>query len=126
MKTIILAISTLGVLFLFMHEFDACHRGEWKMLAFLRPLKEETRYLAFLYAHAPLTVGALYYLRSVLESRNYALWLCVNGLMIAHLALHLIALRWKTNVFRNAHSFAFITGGAIAGFANLCLGGFYV
>jgi hypothetical protein len=115
----------MNVLSLFMHEFDACNRGEWKMLKFLRALKDETQYLLFLYIHVPLTLGAFYYLWSVLESRNFLLWNIVNIFMIFHLILHLLALRWKTNVFRNVHSFLFISVGAVTGILNLCLSGYY-
>jgi hypothetical protein len=88
-------------------------------------LKEDTQYLLFLYIHVPLTLGAFYYVWSALGARNFLFWIIVNLFMIFHLVLHLCALRWKTNVFRNAHSFAFITGGALTGLLNLCLAGYY-
>ena len=125
MHQVIFWISLVNVLFFFLHEFDAFKRGEWKMMAFLRKLKDEQQYLVFLYAHVPLTIFMFYYVWTVFASSNFVLWLVVNILWVLHLLLHLVATKWKSNVFTSRHSFMFIAGAAITGVANLCLAGYY-
>lgn len=121
MKNTILIITSLNIMFLFMHEFDAFHQGEWKMFRFLRKLKESTQYLLFLYFHIPLTLFCFYYLWSAKNFDNFVLWLIMNIFSIFHLILHLIAMKWKSNVFKNIHSFIFIAGWGITGIINLVL-----
>ena len=121
MKNTILVVTSLNIMFLFMHEFDAFHQGEWKMFRFLGKLKESTQYLLFLYIHIPLTLFCFYYLWSTNSFNHFVLWLIMNILSIFHLLLHLIAIRWKSNVFKNIHSFIFITGWGITGIINLML-----
>ena len=125
MKELIIIMSALSVMFLFMHEFDACHKGEWRMFRFLRKLKENTQYLIFLYVHIPLTLFLFYYLWTVLSFNNIILWIIVNTFWIIHFALHVIAIKWKSNVFQSINSFVFIGGAAITGFINLCLVAYY-
>ncbi|HPQ45128.1 MAG TPA: hypothetical protein PKZ42_12980 [Syntrophales bacterium] len=121
MKELIVAMSAFGVLFLFMHELDACYKGEWRMFAFLRRFKEETQYLIFLYAHIPLTLFLFYYLWTVVSFSNIILWVLVNIFCVLHFALHIIARTWKSNVFQSIHSFIFIGGAALTGLVNLLL-----
>jgi len=125
MKNLIPIIAALNILFLIMHEYDAFHKGEWKMLKFLNKLNESTQYLIFLYLHIPLTLFCLYYLWSVINQANFLLWLIVNIFSIIHLILHLFARKWKSNVFINIHSFIFILGWAITGITSLLLLNYY-
>ena len=125
MKFTIILMSVLSTMFLFMHEFDACYRREWKMFKFLRNLKENTQYLIFLYIHIPITLFLLYYLWTVINFNNIVLWIIVNLFSILHLVIHLIATKWKSNVFTGIHSFIFIVFGAIASFINLFLVKYY-
>ncbi len=99
MKELIVIMSALSVMFLFMHEFDACHKGEWRMLNFLRNLRQETQYKIFLYAHIPLTLFLFFYLFTVISFNNIILWIIVNIFLIIHFGLHVIARKWKSNVF---------------------------
>ena len=121
MKTAILAVTSLNIMFLLMHEFDAFHLGEWKMFNLSGKLKESTQYSLFLYLHIPLTLFCFYYLWSTSNFNNYTLWLIMNIFSIFHLILHLIATKWKSNVFHNIHSFIFIIGYGITGIINLFL-----
>ncbi len=125
MKDLIVTMSSLSVMFLFMHEFDACYKGEWRMFIFLRKLREETQYLIFLYAHIPLTLFLFYYLWTVISFNNILLWIIVNTFCILHFALHIIAKKWKSNVFQSINSFIFIGGAALTGLVNLLLVAYY-
>ena len=125
MKNLILLITVLNVSFLFMHEFDACFRGEWKMFKFLRKLNEKTQYQIFLYAHLPFSLFCIYYLWTVFSFSNFILWITFNSLMVIHLVIHVIAIKWKSNVFKNLSSFIFIGGAAITGIINLLLFNYY-
>ncbi|MEJ6951975.1 DUF6713 family protein [Natronospora cellulosivora (SeqCode)] len=125
MRKVIILISVLNVIFVFMHEFDACYCGEWKMFRFIRKCKEKTQYLIFLYIHLPLTLFLFYYLWTVVNFNNIILWVIINAFLIFHFVLHLIARRWKSNVFLSYHSFIFIAGAALTGIINLCLIAFY-
>jgi hypothetical protein len=120
-KRLILLMSALSVMLLFMHELDACHKGEWRMFRFLRKLNEKTQYLIFLYAHIPLSLFLFYYLWTVISFNNIILWIIVNVLLILHFAIHVIARKWESNVFQSVNSFVFIIGAAITGLFNLCL-----
>jgi hypothetical protein len=121
MKNTIILLSVLNVIFFFMHEFDACYRKEWKMFRFLLKLKEETQYLLFLYIHLPLSLFLFYYLWTVINFNNINLWIIWNSLMILHFVIHIIAAKWKSNVFHSVHSFIFIGGVALTSIINLCL-----
>jgi hypothetical protein len=118
---LIFLTSALSVILLFMHELDACHKGEWRMFKFLRKLNEKTQYLIFLYAHIPLSLFLFYYLWTVISFNNIILWVIVNTLLILHFVIHVIARKWESNVFQSFTSFVFIIGAAITGLLNLCL-----
>jgi len=125
MKTAIGILSVISILCIFMHEFDAFHRGEWKMFGFLKSFREETRFRIFLFAHIPVTLFLFYYLWTVITHRNFTLWLIMNLFAVAHLLLHLFAVRWETNVFTSRISFAFMFAWALCGLGNLCLWSYY-
>jgi hypothetical protein len=125
MKTLILALTFLNIVFFLMHEFDACYQGEWNMFRFLKPFREKTQYQIFLWIHFPLCVFLLYYLSTVLSFGNLRLWLLVNAFGVIHLIIHLIALKWKSNVFTSFSSFVFIAGAALTGILNLILFSYY-
>ncbi|MFC4674189.1 DUF6713 family protein [Dysgonomonas termitidis] len=125
MKDIIIIVSVLNVIFFIMHEFDAFYHREWIMFKFLRHLKENTQFLIFLYLHIPLLLLIVYYLWSVYNLDNIILWIVWNILMIAHLVIHLFALRWKTTVFNSVHSFILIGAAASTGLVNLLLVNYY-
>jgi len=125
MREMILLLSTLSVLLIFTHEYDAFHHREWKMFRFLRRFSNQTQYFIFLYAHIPLTLFLLYYLWTVVVFDNIILWIVMNVLLIIHFAIHVVALKWKSNVFHSIYSFIIIGAAAIAGIINLCLCGYY-
>jgi hypothetical protein len=120
-KQFILLASASSVILLFIHELDACHKGEWRMFKFMRKLNEKTQYLIFLYAHIPLSIFLFYYLWTVMSFNNIILWVIVNIFLILHFAIHVIARKWESNVFHSFNSFVFILGAAITGLLNLCL-----
>lgn len=121
MKLFLILSATLNVVFLIMHELDACYTGEWKMFKFLRAFKERNQYLIFLYFHIPLFGFFIYYLWSVYNFNNFILWITVNSFGIIHLFIHLAALKWKSNVFKSFTSFFLIGGAALTGAINLFL-----
>lgn len=125
MKDLIVLFSTLSVTLILVHEYDAFRQGEWKMFGFLRRFPIRTQYLIFLYAHIPFTFFLLYYLWAVISFNNFLLWIMLNIFLIFHFVIHLIALKWKSNVFHSIHSFIIIGGAAIMGFINLCLANYY-
>ncbi len=125
MKNTIIIVTVIQTMFVFVHEFDACYRGEWQMFKFLSKLKPGTQYLIFLYAHIPLTLFLFYYMWAVINFNNFVLWIIVNAFLILHLIIHLFAIKWKSNVFKSPHSFVFIVCAAVAGIINLLLVNYY-
>lgn len=125
MNDLIIVLAVINILFLFMHELDACYRKEWMMLKFLKFFKEKTQYLIFIYFHIPLTLFAFYYLWTVINFNNFTLWIIVNLFGVLHLIIHLFALKWQSNVFKNVHSFIFIVGEAVTGLIGLFLISYY-
>jgi len=95
------------------------------MFKFLRKIKEEKQYLIYLYIHIPLTFFLFYYLWTVINFNNIILWVLWNAFLVFHLIIHLVAKKWKSNVFRNVHSFIFIVGAGISGLISLFLYHFY-
>ncbi|SET59243.1 hypothetical protein SAMN05660297_02860 [Natronincola peptidivorans] len=126
MKTFILFVTTINVICLFMHEFDAFYVEEWKMLGFLKSLKSRTQYLVFLYFHVFFCGFFFYYLWSVFHFINFPLWIGINVLGVLHLIIHLIARKWETNVFKSFSSFLFIGGAAVTGMINLIFYSYYL
>lgn len=124
-KIVIILSSIMNVLFIAMHEYDACFLGEWKMFKLLRVFKEKTQYLIFLYVHIPLILLTAYYLWTVFTFNNITLWIIWNLLMIIHAALHIVAQKWKTNVFHSIRSRIFIIGAGVTGIINLLLTLYY-
>jgi hypothetical protein len=120
-KQLIVLTSALSVILLFMHELDACHKGEWRMFKFMRNLNEKNQYLIFLYAHIPLSIFLVYYLWTVISFNSIILWVIVNIFLILHFAIHVVARKWESNVFHSFNSIVFISGAAITGLLNLCL-----
>jgi hypothetical protein len=114
MKDVMMMISLASVLCLVFHEIDACRRGEWNMFGFMSHLSQKTQRRVFLFAHFPLTLIVAYYLWSVFTSQHIVLWIIWDGLMIFHLIIHIVATKWKTNVFRSPYSFSFIIGAGLA------------
>ena len=125
MKTIILTLTSLNIIFLLMHEFDACYLGEWGMFRFLKYFGENTQYQIFLWFHFPMCAFLLYYFGTVLSFSNIWLWFLVNAFGVVHLIIHLMALKWKSNVFTSFSSFTFIVGAALTGILNLILFSYY-
>lgn len=125
LKTLIFSLSTLNAMLLLMHEFDAFHLGEWKMFGILKRMDERAQYLLFLYLHIPLVFLLFYYLYSTLNGSNFYLWVGINAFNVVHLCIHLVANKWKTNVFSSAHSYVFIAGTALISFINLMLSNAY-
>ena len=125
MKLFLIISAILNVTFLIMHELDACNAGEWRMFKFLRSLNERTQYLVFLYSHIPLFLFLFYYIWTVFNFNNYSLWIILNSFSVIHFIIHIIALRWKSNVFTTSTSFFFIGGAAFTEAINLILSTYY-
>ncbi len=125
-KSTLITLSFMNMMFMFMHEFDAFYQGEWKMFKFLRTYHEKAQYLFFLYLHIPFILVYLCYLLAVINFSSLYLWLVINAVSILHLIIHLIAIKWNSNVFKSVHSFVFIGGAALAGGVNLLLSVHYI
>ena len=121
MDKLIILLSTSSVILMLTHEYDAIHFGEWKMFKFLQRFSNQVQYLIFLYAHIPFTLFLFYYLWTVVSFSNIVLWIIVNLLLIVHFGIHLLALRWESNVFHSIYSFVIIGAAALMGIINLCL-----
>ena len=122
---LIILLTFLNVVFLWIHELDACRQGEWRMFSFLSGLKDNMQRKVFLLAHIPLLLFTIYYLWTVIKFDNFPLWIIWNGLMFMHLLIHLYAKRWKSNVFKSSFSFIFIYLTAITACINLLLFKYY-
>jgi hypothetical protein len=125
MKEIIIFMSIVGVIFILLHEFDACRRGEWKMFPILKTLKNEIASAIFQFAHIPILLFLIYYLWTVINFSNNILWIGVNTFLVIHFFLHIKAKKWQSNVFVNNSSFIFIIGSAITSVVNLLLISYY-
>ena len=125
MKSLIVIITSLNVMFLIMHEYDAFYRGEWKMFKFINKLKDSTQFLIFFYLHIPITLLCLYYFWTTINFNNFLLWIIINIFSILHLIIHLIARMWNSNVFKSINSFFIIAGSAITGLINLIIFRYY-
>ena len=125
MKTLILTLTIINIIFLLMHEFDACYQGEWRMFRILKHFPQKTQYQMFLWFHFPICAFLLYYFSTVLSFSYFWLWVLVNMFGVIHLAIHLIALKWKSNVFTSFSSFVFIAGAALTGLLNLIFFSYY-
>lgn len=125
MRSLIIFMSISCAMFIFMHEFDAFHKNEWKMFGFLKKWDEKKMYLFFLYAHIPVTLLLFYYLWTTFAFSSIILWTAVNIFLILHFVLHIMAKKWKTNVFHSVHSFIFIGGAAISALISLFLIAYY-
>ncbi len=121
MKLTIIIFTILNVLFFIVHEYDALKMGEWKMFTFLKGFSGKNQYLIFLYAHIPIFIFLIYYVISVLNLENVFMYVIVNSFSILHLILHIIATKWKSNVFKKKHSFFIMYVFAATGFINLVL-----
>lgn len=122
---LIIILTSFNLIFLWIHELDAYNKGEWRMFSFLSGLKDDIQRKIFLFMHIPLLFLTIYYLWTVLNFNNLPLWLIWNGLMIAHLSIHLFAKNWSSNVFKSSFSFIFIYLTAITAFINLLFFKYY-
>lgn len=125
MHMTIVILTLLNISFFLMHELDACHKGEWKMFKFLRRFQEKTQYQIFLWFHLPLCAFLLYYFGTVLSSSNFWLWVVVNILVLLHLIVHVVARKWKSNVFTSLSSLLLIAGSALTSALNLMFFAYY-
>lgn len=111
----------MNIVFLLMHELDACYEGEWRMFKFLQHFPERTQSLFFIYAHFFIYAFVFYYIWHVFNFTAKPLWIMVNVFAVFHWVIHWIALRWKSNVFHKPSSFFFMGGYALSGLINLIL-----
>lgn len=124
-KTLMLIFTSLNVMFIWIHELDACYRKEWRMFGFLKKLKEDSQYAFFLLAHIPLFLFTIYYMWTVFKFNNYSLWIIWNILMILHSLIHIHAKKWESDVFKTSFSLVFIHGAGITSLVNLLLLKYY-
>lgn len=125
MQTLIIIISLINTTLFLIHELDAVNKKEWRMFKYLQRFSDKTQYYIFLYAHLPLILFMLYYLWSVLNFNNYIMFLIVNLFSVFHLIIHIIALKWKSNVFSETYSLLIIIIIGTTGVINLLLNPFY-
>lgn len=124
-KLVIVGMAIVNTIFMMMHEFDAIHNKEWRMMVPLRRLSEEVQYRIFLLIHIPLMLVYTLYIYGAMTSSFFGMWIVLNLVSVVHLPLHVKALNWKSNVFNSFLSFSFMIGAAIAGLGGLLVIGYY-
>jgi len=109
----------LGISFILMHEMDAIRCREWRIFPGLSSLDEKLAFPIFMFAHIPLYLIPLYYLR---EDMNPELLIRgINYFFILHFCLHFLLLKHKNNEFTDWISWTIISGAGICGLLDLLI-----
>lgn len=106
------ALFIVNLSLLAVHELDAVHKAEWRMIFPFSRLSDPAAFRLFTAAHIPLFI-ALLALFTVRADPDWA-WtvFAFDGFLVLHLALHLAFLKHPQNGFANGFSFTLI--GALA------------
>ena len=100
-------ISVLFVLnlsLLLLHEMDAIRAKEWKMLVFLKSMREETAYTVFSVVHLPLYFVIIFTISHTVVSGYTFMYLLTDVLLITHTLIHFFFRRHTANGFKSAYS----------------------
>lgn len=110
-----------GLAFLLSHEMDAVRCREWTIFPLLSRLDDQTGYVIFTLAHAPLYLLLFWGLfnGSVL---NPNVILGLNIFFVVHVLLHVLFLKHPKNQFRSMFSWSLILGAGIGGLLDLVTG----
>ncbi|TFH43179.1 MAG: hypothetical protein E4G96_01765 [Chrysiogenales bacterium] len=91
MKSILVWIYLLNVVFLILHEIDGAYWKEWRFFGtFGRSLSDRSGLSVYLYAHIPIFTVLLYGLVSLELLQGRIISLFFSGFMICHFFLHLL------------------------------------
>ena len=97
------------------HELDAVHCREWRMIYGLNHLNDDTAYQLFAALHVPMLAVVLWFF--VQANVEYRFWFeaTFDAFLIAHLGLHLAFARHPENRFSSWFSKAVIALMALGG-----------
>src|SRR5208337_58941 len=90
--------TNIGLLFL--HEMDAVHAKEWRMMPGTSRFNDNSARMVFIALHLPFFVIIFY----MLEFHFMILFWAVNIFLIFHQMLHLLYLRHRENLLNNRFS----------------------
>ena len=90
----------LNISLFYVHELDAVHRREWRMMPLFGRLDDETGTIIFTAAHLPL-FAAVFWLMEY--SFDFLFWF-VSTFGLFHLLLHIIAAKHRENRMHNSFS----------------------
>ncbi len=90
---------------LILHEMDAIHCKEWKMLVLLNKLTDSTARIVFSILHLPLFIIIFFLLEYSFETFFWIL----NIFLVFHLLIHIIFNKHEFNNFKSKYSLFLIT-----------------
>jgi len=109
----------LGMATLFTHELDAVPNHEWRGLALLRDLPDETGMAVFVAAHVPLFAVLIALVASTSRRTRTLSRLIISAFLVVHGLLHTLSRGEPTYEFSSTLSNLLIFGGS--GFGALYL-----
>jgi len=111
----------LGIATLFTHELDAVPNHEWRGLALLRDLPDETGMAVFVAAHVPLFAVLIALVASTSGRIRALSRLVISAFLIVHGLLHISSRGEPTYEFSSTLSNLLIFGGLAFGVLYLML-----
>lgn len=85
---------------LYIHEMDAVHKREWKMMIFFNRINDETAHRLFTAAHFFLFLGIFW----LIEYRFEFIFWFINIFLVMHLFLHIVFRKHAENRMGNMFS----------------------
>lgn len=111
----ILLFTNLSLLIL--HEMDAIHCKEWKMVAFLNKLPDSKGRTIFSILHLPLFITILF----LIEYQFETLFWILNIFLVFHLLIHILMNKFKFNNFKSKYSSLLIISMGLIGAISVLL-----
>ncbi len=111
----------LGIAMLFTHELDAVPNHEWRGLALLRDLPDETGMAVFVAAHVPLFAVLIALVASTSRRVRTLSRLVISAFLVVHGLLHTLSRGEPTYEFTSTLSNLLIFGGSAFGALYLML-----
>jgi len=108
-----------GITLIVLHEMDAIRCKEWRIFPGLSLLSDKVGHLIFMIAHIPIFFFLLWKLTNGSDIGTFRI--VFNIFLTAHLVLHLLFLRHKSNEFKDWISWSIIVGAGMCGFLDLIL-----
>ncbi len=100
---------------LYLHEMDAVHTREWRMMIIMNRMGNTTGHRIFTALHFFMFIAVFYLIDFHF---NYLFWF-INIFLILHFFLHIIFLRHSENRMGNIFSSAIIASMALISFASI-------